>query len=220
MWNRPPRRRKPWLGDDDVMDDRIREELEPGSGEGDVEAHPESEGRVKEYILEDGVLREEGGADPETVPSSPSEESALRERVAELEGELAAARADFYNYRQRMAKERQQIRRLVTDDTITALLPVLDNLDRALTVPEDGSAKDVLVGVGMVRRQFLSTLEELGVRIIPTEGASFDPALHDAVEMVSVEDPEQDGRILEELTRGYRTDERVLRASRVTVGKA
>lgn len=220
MWNRPPCRRKPWLGDDDVMDDRIREELEPGSGEGDVEAHPESEGRVKEYILEDGVLREEGGADPETVPSSPSEESALRERVAELEGELAAARADFYNYRQRMAKERQQIRRLVTDDTISSLLPVLDNLDRALTVPEDGSAKDVLVGVGMVRRQFLSTLEELGVRVIPTEGAPFDPALHDAVETVPVEDPEQDGRILEELTRGYRTDERVLRASRVTVGKA
>ena len=203
-----------------MMDDRIREELEPGSGEGDVEAHPESEGRVKEYILEDGVLREEGGADPETVPSSPSEESALRERVAELEGELAAARADFYNYRQRMAKERQQIRRLVTDDTISSLLPVLDNLDRALTVPEDGSAKDVLVGVGMVRRQFLSTLEELGVRVIPTEGAPFDPALHDAVETVPVEDPEQDGRILEELTRGYRTDERVLRASRVTVGKA
>lgn len=202
------------------MDDRIREELEPGSGEGDVEAHPESEGRVKEYILEDGLLREEGGADPETVPSSPSEESALRERVAELEGELAAARADFYNYRQRMAKERQQIRRLVTDDTISSLLPVLDNLDRALTVPEDGSAKDVLVGVGMVRRQFLSTLEELGVRVIPTEGAPFDPTLHDAVETVPVEDPEQDGRILEELTRGYRTDERVLRASRVTVGKA
>ena len=202
------------------MDDRIREELEPGSGEGDFEAHPEAGGRVKEYILEDGVLREEGGADPETVPSSPSEEGALRERVAELEGELAAARADFYNYRQRMAKERQQIRRLVTDDTISSLLPVLDNLDRALTVPEDGSAKDVLVGVGMVRRQFLSTLEELGVRVIPTEGAPFDPALHDAVETVPVEDPEQDGRILEELTRGYRTDERVLRASRVTVGKA
>ena len=202
------------------MDDRIREELEPGSGEGDFEAHPEAGERVKEYVLEDGVLREEGEADPETVPSSPSEEGALGKRVAELEGELAAARADFYNYRQRMAKERQQMRRLVTDDTISALLPVLDNLDRALTVPEDGSAKDVLVGVGMVRRQFLSTLEELGVRVIPTEGAPFDPALHDAVETVPVEDPEQDGRILEELTRGYRTDERVLRASRVTVGKA
>ena len=203
-----------------MMDDRIREELEPGSGEGDFEARPEAGERVKEYVLEDGVLREDGEPAPETVSPPPAEEGALGERVAELEGELAAARADFYNYRQRMAKERQQIRRLVTDDTITALLPVLDNLDRALTVPEDGSAKDVLVGVGMVRRQFLSTLEELGVRVIPTEGAPFDPALHDAVETVPVEDPEQDGRILEELTRGYRTDERVLRASRVTVGKA
>ena len=201
------------------MDDRIREELEPGSGEGDFEVYPEAGERVKEYVLEDGVLREDGEAAPKTVPP-PSEEGALEERVAELEGELAAARADFYNYRQRMAKERQQIRRLVTDDTISSLLPVLDNLDRALTVPEDGSAKDVLVGVGMVRRQFLSTLEELGVRVIPTEGAPFDPALHDAVETVPVEDPEQDGRILEELTRGYRTDEKVLRASRVTVGKA
>ena len=202
-----------------MMDDRIREELEPGSGEGDFEVYPEAGERVKEYVLEDGVLREDGEAAPKTVPP-PSEEGALEERVAELEGELAAARADFYNYRQRMAKERQQIRRLVTDDTISALLPVLDNLDRALAVPEDGSARDVLVGVGMVRRQFLSTLEELGVRIIPTEGASFDPALHDAVETVPVEDPELDGRILEEVTRGYRTDERVLRASRVTVGKA
>ena len=202
------------------MDDRIREELEPGSGEGDFEAHPEAGERVKEYVLEDGVLREDGEVAPETVSPPPSEEGALGERVAELEGELAAARADFYNYRQRMAKERQQIRRLVTDDTISALLPVLDNLDTALAVPVDGSAKVVLEGVGMVRRQFLSTLEELGVRIIPTEGASFDPALHDAVETVPVEDPEQDGRILEELTRGYRTEERVLRASRVTVGKA
>ena len=202
-----------------MMDDRIREELEPGSGEGDFEARPEAGECVKEYVLEDGVLREDGEPAPETVSPPPAEEGALGERVAELEGELATARADFYNYRQRMAKERQQIRRLVTDDTISSLLPVLDNLDRALTVPEDGSAKDVLVGVGMVRRQFLSTLEELGVRVIPTEGAPFDPALHDAVETVPVEDPEQDGRILEELTRGYRTDEKVLRASRVTVGK-
>ena len=50
------------------------------------------------------------------------------------------------------------MRRLIVDDTIVALLPVLDNLDRALAVPEDGSAKDVLVGVGMVRRQFPTVL--------------------------------------------------------------
>ena len=202
------------------MDDRIREELEPGSGEGDFEAHPEAGERVKEYVLEDGVLREEGEADPETVPSSPSEEGALRERIAELEGELATVRADFYNYRQRMAKERQQMRRLVTDDTIAALLPVLDNLDRALSVPEDGSAKDILAGVKMVSRQFLSVLDEMGVSAIPAKGERFDPALHEAIGAVPVEDAEEDGAVVDEQLRGYRTKDRVLRPARVLVGKA
>lgn len=206
------------------MDDRIREGLDPsGVDEQNPEEYPEAEGPVREYILEDGVLKssERTDADPKEDPVfSSDEEDSVQKRISELEGELAAARADFYNYRQRVTKERQQMRRLVVDDTIGALLPVLDNLDRALAVPEDGSAKDVLVGVGMVRRQFLSTLEEMGIRIIPTEGAPFDPALHDAVETVPVEEPEKDGQVLEELIRGYRTDERVLRAARVTVGKA
>ena len=207
------------------MDDRMGEGLDPfcedvtdeditdrnvTDGDG-TEERP-----VKEYVLEDGVLTREDAAEEAGTDAV----EGAQKRVAELEGELAAARADFYNYRQRVTKERQQLRRLVVDDTVTALLPVLDNLDRALAVPEDGSAKDVLVGVGMVRRQFLSTLEELGVGIIPAEGVPFDPALHDAVETVSVEEPEKDGMVLEELVRGYRTNERVLRAARVTVGKA
>ena len=188
------------------MDDRMGEGLDP-SCEGVADGDGMEESPVKECVLEDGVLTGEDAAEE------------AQKRVAELEGELAAARADFYNYRQRVMKERQQTRRLAVEDTVTALLPVLDNLDRALAVPEDGSAKDVLVGVGMVRRQFLSVLEEMGVGIIPADGVLFDPALHDAVGTVSVEDPEKDGMVLEELVRGYRTDERVLRPARVTVGK-
>lgn len=207
------------------MDDRIREGLDLSDvDEHNSEDYPETGGPVKEYVLEDGVLKQEGGAElepeGEDVPAAGEGENAEGGRIAELEGELAAARADFYNYRQRMAKERQQMRRLIVDDTIVALLPVLDNLDRALAVPEDGSAKDVLVGVGMVRRQFLATLEELGVKAIPAEGAVFDPALHEAVETVAVEEDGQDGVVLDELLRGYRSDERVLRAARVIVGKA
>ena len=137
------------------------------------------------------------------------------------EEELAAARADFYNYRQRVTREKQEARRRTEEDVITALLPVLDNLDRALMVPEDGSARDVLVGVRMVQRQFLSALEELGVSVIPTEGQKFDATLHEAVGTVPVDDSEQDGTVVAEQLRGYRTKEgRVLRAARVMVGKA
>jgi molecular chaperone GrpE len=98
-------------------------------------------------------------------------------------------------------------------------LPVLDNLDRALSVPEDGTARDVLVGVRMVQRQFLSVLEDAGVTGIPTEGYPFDPAVHDAIETEAVGDPAEDGIVLCELSRGYRSAERVLRVARVRVGR-
>lgn len=211
---------------DDMKDDRVRGGGNPcENDEGSSSECLGPEGPVKEYVIEDGILKEDGGLDfgpeAESVPPAEDDEaSAAQKRIAELEGDLAAARADLYNYRQRVARERQQARRLIVDDTIENLLPVLDNLDRALAVPEEGSAKDVLVGVRMVRRQFLSALEEMGVKPIPAEGAAFDPAIHEAVETVAVEDPEQDGMVQAELLCGYRSGERVLRASRVTVGKA
>ena len=166
------------------------------------------------------LIEENGGQEAEPSDNEP-EQGTEEERLTALEGELASVRADFYNYRQRVMKEKQEARRRTEEDVITALLPVLDNLDRALMVPEDGSARDVLVGVRMVQRQFLSALEGLGVSVIPTEGQKFDPNLHEASGTAPVEDPEQDGAVVAEQLRGYRTKEgRVLRAARVTVGKA
>ncbi|MCR4818565.1 MAG: nucleotide exchange factor GrpE [Fretibacterium sp.] len=184
----------------------------------------EEEGKETPAPHEDEKVLTEENAGPGNAPSDkepdPKAENAVDDKIAALEGELAAARADFYNYRQRVNREKQEARRRTEEDVITTLLPVLDNLDRALMVPEDGSARDVLVGVRMVQRQFLSVLEELGVSIIPTEGQQFDANLHEAVGTIPVEDPEQDGAVVEEQLRGYRTKEgRVLRAARVTVGK-
>ncbi len=143
----------------------------------------------------------------------------LRTEIESLKNELATARADLYNFRQRVERDRLKNRKLIAEDKVAEFLPVLDNLDRALCVPEEGSAKDILVGVRMVQRQFLSVLENSDVAVIPTEGRSFDPLLHDAVETEHVSDPAQDGVILCELLRGYRTPDRVLRAAQVRVGK-
>jgi len=139
--------------------------------------------------------------------------------IEKLKTELATARANFFNYRQRAERERLKYRKMITEDTIAEFLPVLDNLDRALSAPEDGSAKDILVGVRMVQRQFLTILENSEVTSIPTTGCIFDHQLHDAVETESVEDPDQDGAVLCELVRGYRTPDRVLRPAQVRVGR-
>ncbi|GHV44059.1 protein GrpE [Synergistales bacterium] len=138
----------------------------------------------------------------------------------DLKAQLAAARADLYNYRQRTERERTKIIRLLTLDRIADFLPALDNLDRALTAPEDGPAKNVLIGVRMVQKQFLSILEDMGVSVIAaSEGLPFDPLLHNAIETEKIEDPALDGVILRELARGYRSSERVMRAAQVRVGR-
>ena len=140
-------------------------------------------------------------------------------RIKSLEHDLAVQRADFYNFRQRTIKERQETRKRSQEEVIIAILPVLDNLDRALEAANSEDAKSILKGVEMVQRQFVNTLENLGVSIIKTEGENFDPALHDASGTEKVDDPKLDGKIITERLKGYRTQERVLRPAQVTVGK-
>ena len=135
-----------------------------------------------------------------------------------LQRQLKTVTADFYNFRQRAAKERQEIRQRSKEEIIAAILPVLDNLDRALTASSQ-DPQGIIKGVEMVQRQFVAVLEELGVSVIKTEGESFDPQLHDASGTQDVDNPELDGKIIAENLKGYRTKDRVIRPSQVIVGK-
>ncbi len=177
--------------------------------------------RIEEACIEDACVCAEdvceGPIEGTDVPTD--EVELLRAAVEGLKNELAAARADLYNYRQRVERDRIKNRKLIVEDKICEFLPVLDNLDRALCVSEEATAKDVLIGVRMVQRQFLSVLENSDVTVIPTEGCRFDPLLHDAVESEPVDDPSQDGAILCEILRGYKTADRVLRPAHVRVAK-
>ena len=140
-------------------------------------------------------------------------------RIKELEHDLAVCKADSYNYRQRVIKERNETRKRSQEDVIIAILPVLDNLNRALDSAHMDDGTNIITGVGMVQRQFMSVLDSLGVSVIKTEGESFDPSLHDAFGTEEVDDDALDGKIITEHLKGYRTQEKVLRPAQVTVGK-
>ncbi len=135
----------------------------------------------------------------------------------ELTDALARARADFFNYRKRIDRDRQKERSTIAEEKALDFLPVLDNLDRALSVTPDVDGKSVLQGVAMVRKQFLSVLESMGVEVVPSIGSVFSPELHEAVAAVATNDPEQNGIVLEEIQSGFRTKERVLRPAKVKV---
>ena len=169
--------------------------------------------------MDEEKLEAEEELEPEiTEDDSQSEAEKLKQEIESLKVEIKTVRADFYNFRQRTIKERQETRTRAREEVITAMLPVLDNLDRALSASSDDPA-GIVKGVEMVQRQFVNVLEGLGVSIIKSEGENFDPSLHDASGTEKVDDPELDGKIITEQLKGYRTKDRVLRPAKVTVGK-
>jgi len=137
----------------------------------------------------------------------------------ELKESAAKSRADLYNFRQRTAREREKERKLAKECSVLEILPVLDNLDRALCFPEGTDPASVLNGITMVQRQFMNVLNSMGVKEVPTKGEKFSPSFHEAVALKEVDDPEQDGVIMEEFAKGYMLSDKVIRPAKVQVAK-
>lgn len=160
------------------------------------------------------------------------EETARREAA---EAKLVGVQAKFEEVKTQMERETQEMRgRLMKTledrakqgqfNFLTALLPVLDNLSRAIQASEtdastDASFEHLLDGVKGTARSFEQALMSVGVESIPAVGMDFNPELHEAIDMVASA-PENDGKITAEYSRGYKFGDRLLRPSKVQVGKA
>ena len=127
---------------------------------------------------------------------------------------LARMQADFENARKRASREQQEFRDYALADAIKALLPTLDSFERALHASREQS--DLRSGIELIYKQLQDALSKLGLRAIPAKGEPFDPRLHEAIEMVETTDV-PDHQILEELQRGYKLKERLLRPAMVKV---
>jgi molecular chaperone GrpE len=200
------------------------DEREPQEGEGEdsgvfhFDLDREEEADVDELTREAlaAVSRREQDA-----TERDREERERSEAIRELEAEIADLRdrsirtlADFENFRKRAEREREDLRRYAVTDAVRELLPVLDNLERALTA--EGSVEDLKTGVEMTLKQFRDLLRQQGVQEVDAQGAPFDPAVHEAVtreENPTVTVP----TVAEELQRGYTLHGRLLRPAMVRV---
>jgi molecular chaperone GrpE len=165
--------------------------------------------------------REPSGSQKPTYVEELERQLAEKDRqVQEYIGKYRQAASEFEEARLRLRREISKDIERGRREIIADLLEVLDNLDRAIEAPNTGSSPDALVqGVELVRRQFLSKLEGLGVRRIDAEGQHFDPLVHEAVSVVPVTDPAQDGRVIGVVRPGYRINDDVLRPAAVAVAK-
>lgn len=157
----------------------------------------------------------------EAPPAAPSELEALaaeRDRLAqekaELQERLLRLAAEFDNFRKRSERERLEAIEYAATGALAALLPVLDDLERALKIPT--SDADYARGVELIYQRFSDALRKLGVEAIEAEGKPFDPSLHHAIERVEDSAAEQD-TVAAELQRGYTYKGRLLREALVRV---
>lgn len=161
---------------------------------------------------------EEPAAGPDPPAGEPvPDPAAERDEYRDL---LLRKQAEFDNYKKRVERDRAKANREAEMRLIMALLPLLDDFERALGAPAaDGDADAYRAGVELIHRQLLDILRKRGVAPMDTAGARFDPNLHEAVAYQASEGHD-DGDVIDELRRGYLFGEDLLRAAMVRVAKA
>lgn len=207
------------------MKHRDRERSEPHANEGEIRITD----RRRRYLNDDEAGVSDRDSQTPSLKPSYVEELETRTRAAE---QLALDVQDrFEKFKNRLQQEtdetRQRLNRAADERTerskaefISSLLPTLDNLERAIDAAEaGGSMEQLIAGVKQTAESFKTALTTAGVEPVVAQGQLFDPELHEAVETVPVE-PEFDGKVMNEYTRGYRIGERLLRPARVVVGRA
>lgn len=153
-------------------------------------------------------------ADEAEVAAENAEMTKLRQERDALLDRLARLQAEFDNARKRSAREQQDFKEYALAEALRSLLPLVDSFDRALASGETGS--EFVNGVQLINRQFHDTLAKLGLQPIEARGQVFDPNLHQAVQMVETDEVE-DHHVIEELQRGYKLRDRLLRPAMVRV---
>lgn len=207
------------------MKQRDREHRERYADEGEIRITD----RRRRYFSDN----EAGSSDraPQAPSLKPSYVEELETRTRAAEQVALDVQDRFEKFKHRLQQEtdetRQRLNRAADERTerskaefISSLLPTLDNLERAIEAAEAGGSMERLVtGVKQTAESFKTALTAAGVMPLAAQGELFDPELHDAVETIPVE-PEFDGKVMNEYTRGYRIGERLLRPARVVVGRA
>ena len=140
--------------------------------------------------------------------------------IAELKNQLLYKVAEFENYRKRTLKERAELILNGGEKFITSILPVLDDMERAI---ENGAKTDdpevLREGMTLIHQKFMKTLESQGVSKIDTENADFDTDLHEAVAMVPGMGDDKKGKVIDCLQQGYKLNDKVIRHAKVAVGQ-
>lgn len=162
-----------------------------------------------------------------TKKKSSKKDDKLNLKIEELEQELAEAKdkylrlfAEFDNFKKRNIKERMDILKSAAQDTISVLLPVLDDFDRAKAAAEDeNSVETISEGVLMVYNKIYAVLGNKGLKPMESTGEAFDPELHEGITEIPAPTEEMKGKNIDTVEKGYYLNDKIIRHAKVVIGK-
>ena len=182
---------------------------EPANGNGESKPSPEN------TESDEGLQAAAPAPEP---PKDPLAEA--NAQIAKVRDQLLRTAADFDNYRKRARKDVDDAHKKGTEELLKTLLPVFDNLERAMVVADQATdVKAIADGVKMVLKQFTETLGRVGIKRVSGLGTAFDPTVHEAVQQVETSDAGP-GTVIAEVQPGYLMGDRLVRAALVVVAKA
>ena len=176
----------------------------------------------KEQIDDQDILDPQEGQ----IESAPSDQEELETianyqiEINELKDKYLRLVAEFDNYKKRTLKESLDLRKTAAQDTITVLLPVLDDFERAKKLSDEGKEGEVFSeGVQLVYQKLNNALATKGLKVMETNGEIFDPEQHEALTEIPAPTEELKGKIVDTIERGYSLHDKIIRYAKVVVGK-
>ncbi len=178
-------------------------------------------GKEEEPAAQDEAGKEEGkekAAKARHKKESHTEK--LEEELAQWKDKYVRLYSEFDNYRKRTLKEKIELSKTASAEIITALLPVVDDLERALRAYEAAEEENTALkdGILLIYNKWMNILQQEGLEVIPAIGEDFDTDIHEAVTKIPAPDPEQKGKIVDEIQKGYKLNGKVIRFAKVVVG--
>ena len=172
----------------------------------------------KENNTENETTAETEDTKTDNVAEEKDELTKAKEEIAQLKDKYLRAIAEFDNYKKRTLKEKAELLLNGSEKTVTSILPILDDIERALA-DNNEDPKAMKEGITLIYNKFIKTLESLGVKKIDTDGKDFDVDYHEAVAMVPGMGDDNKGKVIDCVQTGYQLNDKVIRHAKVAVGQ-
>ncbi len=195
------------MGKKDKKDENVEQDIEV----------KDKEAQTEENTTEETVNQEETKED--TSKESP-EVTKLKAQVEDLEDKYRRLLAEFDNFRKRTNREKLELIKTASKDTLTGLLPVLDDFDRAKkNHDDDGSEEHFTEGVSLLYMKLQTYAEKQGLQAIDPTGEAFDADFHEAITEIPAPTEELKGKVIDTVERGYSLNDKIIRYAKVVIGK-